>query len=96
MSFLCVYLQQLKRKEKEHEQESQRLAKEKIDKEKKLDMLRHQMSTRFDNMHSTIQSPDNEGSNGIRERGLYSKQIKKRFVKFIFFADVRLRINLRL
>lgn len=67
-------LQQLKRKEKEHEQESQRLAKEKIDKEKKLDMLRHQMSTRFDNMHSTIQLPDNEGSNGIRERGLYTNK----------------------
>ncbi|XP_055296493.1 uncharacterized protein DDB_G0284459 isoform X2 [Sitodiplosis mosellana] len=68
LSNASKYISQLKRKEKEHEQESQRLAKEKIDKEKKLDMLRHQMSTRFDNMHSTIQLPDNEGSNGIRER----------------------------
>lgn len=47
----------------------ERLAKEKIAKQERLKFLRHQVSTRFDNMHSTIQLPDGEGSNGIRERG---------------------------
>lgn len=59
----------MKRKEKEYEHEMERLAKEKIAKQEKLEVLRHQMSTRFDNIHSTIQLPDSEGSNGIRERG---------------------------
>lgn len=64
------HLQQLKRKEKENEHEMERLAKEKIAKQEKLKLLRHQISTRFDNMHSTtIQLPDGEGINGIRERG---------------------------
>lgn len=49
----------------------ERLAKEKIAKQEKLKFLRHQMSARFDNMHSTtIQLPDVEGNNGIRERGM--------------------------
>lgn len=51
----------------------ERLAKEKIAKQEKLKFLRHQMSNRFENMHSTtIQLPDGEGSNGIRERGMSS------------------------
>ncbi|XP_031626881.1 probable GPI-anchored adhesin-like protein PGA55 [Contarinia nasturtii] len=67
LSNASKYISQLKRKEKEFEHEMERLAKEKIAKQEKLEVLRHQMSTRFDNMHSTIQLPDNE-SNGIRER----------------------------
>lgn len=63
----------MKRKEKEMEHEMERLAKEKIVKQEKLEQLRHQISSRFDSMHSTIQLPDGDGSNGIRERGAFTQ-----------------------
>lgn len=49
----------------------ERLAKEKIAKQQQILILRRQLAARFDNMNidSTIQLPDSEISNGIRERG---------------------------
>lgn len=59
----------MKRKEKEFEHEMERLAKEKIAKQEKIELLQQQFSMRMDKLHSTIHLPDGEGSNGIRERG---------------------------
>lgn len=61
----------MKRKEKEYEHEMERLAKEKIAKQEKLELLQQQFSMRMDKLHSTIQLPDGEGNNGIRERGRF-------------------------
>lgn len=47
----------------------ERLAKEKIAKQQQILLLRRQLAARFDNIDSTIQLPDSEVSNGIRERG---------------------------
>lgn len=61
----------MKRRDKELEHEMERLAKEKIAKQQQILILRRQLAARFDNMNidSTIQLPDSEISNGIRERG---------------------------
>lgn len=63
----------------------ERLAKDKIAKQEKLEILRQQMSKRFENMNSTIQLPDSEDCNGIRERGLYSHQNT-----YIFFWEFKI------
>lgn len=59
-------LQTLKRKDRELEQETENLAKEKIAKHQKLMLLRRQLATRFDNNESTMP----EGHNRTRERGM--------------------------
>lgn len=76
-------MQLLKRKEKEMDHEMERLAKEKIAKQEKIELLRRKLNVRFDNYASTIQLPDGEGSNGIRERGKLAEFVKW---KQIYFA----------
>lgn len=70
VSFLTnfIFLQSLKRKDKELEHDMERLAKEKIAKQQQILILRRKLSARFDNIDSTIHLPEAEG-NGIRERG---------------------------
>lgn len=61
----------LKRKDRELENEMERLAREKIAKQQQILLLRRELSARFDNIDSTIILADGDVGNGIRERGMY-------------------------
>lgn len=71
-TFTFRSMQLMKRKERDFEHEMDRLTREKIAKQQRIENLRLELSAHIDNFDSTIILTDGEIGSGIRERGMYN------------------------